>query len=459
MKKLMLIAHVDSYFATFLELAVNLKKSQDFTSIILFPRLYPNLQKHINLCAEKDISCIVLPNLASVDHRRGLLGDLNLLLQRVCRVLMSWLPGAPYLIYLMLSGSSMRNIRELLKKQSPDVIILGGDIVGHDMATYIKQARNLKIRSMILPSWMASAREPAENCLYDPRHSLSRPLNKLFCKFYPRWKFHHKGRDLIRLPAQEALVLETLGLAPPLPWVLHSGNADKVGVESDAAFEYGIREGLDSHRLVVVGSCTHDVLHSRLVKRAEYRQSLCMEYGLDPLRPIVVCALPPDMLYGKGGRPECDFTNYTSLIKEFLVPIGKKVGSRFIVSLHPSAAASKLKFIEEYGAVIVESPIAELIPLADVYVASISATIQWAVACGIPVINYDVYRYRYTDYDGLKEVLTVETYASYLDALDSLIQIQDTPANYPLEQSAVARHWGVLDGKATQRITETLCNL
>ncbi len=34
-----------------------------------------------------------------------------------------------------------------------------------------------------------------------------------------------------------------------------------------------------------------------------------------------------------------------------------------------------------------------LVPLCSLYVASVSATIRWAIACGKPVVNYDVYRF------------------------------------------------------------------
>ena len=40
----------------------------------------------------------------------------------------------------------------------------------------------------------------------------------------------------------------------------------------------------------------------------------------------------------------------------------------------------------------------ELVPCCDLYVASVSATIRWAIACGVPVLNYDVFKYRYDDY-------------------------------------------------------------
>ena len=51
----------------------------------------------------------------------------------------------------------------------------------------------------------------------------------------------------------------------------------------------------------------------------------------------------------------------------------------------------------------------ELVPLCDLYVASVSSTIRWAIACGKPVVNYDVYRYRYTDFISLDGVLIIDS--------------------------------------------------
>jgi len=95
---------------------------------------------------------------------------------------------------------------------------------------------------------------------------------------------------------------------------------------------------------------------------------------------------------------------------------------------------------------------ADLIPLCDFYVASVSSTIRWAIACGKPVINYDVYRYRYTDYLGLKGVLTIEEQDEFLDLLQRIA----TDSVYRNEiaefQKIDAPRWGNLDGKAGQRI-------
>jgi hypothetical protein len=459
MINILFIAHVDSYYSAFIGLATSLGRKESFSPTFLFPRPYPNVRKHIHECSMKGISFKTSFALVAGATPRTYLSKIGAFTIRVALALFRLLPGVVYASKLADIKARMISIRYELIELSPSVIILGGDIVGHDMALYIRVGHDLGIPSLILPGWMASAREPAELQLYNPDYSLRNPMNWVFCHFFPRWHFHHKGRDLIRLPAQEALALETLGLAPPMPWILHSGFVDVIGVESKVAREYGLREGLPPQRLIVTGSHTHDVLFEGIMERNERRAALYDQLDLNPYRPLVVCALPPDMLYGKGGRPDCEFLDYRTLVAGFLEPIHTQLGSHFLLCLHPSAKKDQLSFVADYGAILVEESLAELLPLADIYVASISATIQWAVACSIPVINYDVYNYSYTDYQGLDGVLTLKLHSEYVDALTRMIDEPSFLAARSADQSLVAASWGLLDGKATERICDLLHDL
>lgn len=453
------VAHVDAYYSAFIGLATSIGRTRSFSPKILFPRLYPNVFKHMDDCIAKGVAFKATFDSAAGQTPGTSLRRLAALATRGALAVVRRLPGGGCIVKLISLKARMRAIRNELFELSPSVIILGGDIVGHDMALYIRVGHNLGIPSAVLPGWMASAREPAELQLYNPDYSLRSPLNWIFCRFFPRWRFDHKGRALIRLPAQEALALEMMHLAPPLPWTLHSGFADVIGVESEEARWYGLREGLDPQRLVVTGSHIHDVLYAGMMERNERRAAIYERFGLNPDRPLVVCALPPDMLYGTGGRPECEFSDYSALVASFLEPIHLQLGASFIVCPHPSANRDQLSFVAKYGAILAEETVAELLPLADLYVASISATIQWAVACSVPVINYDVYCYRYTDYISLLGVLTIETKKAYVDALARMIDEPFFRAARSDDQRFVAERWGVLDGKATERICNILHNL
>ena len=95
----------------------------------------------------------------------------------------------------------------------------------------------------------------------------------------------------------------------------------------------------------------------------------------------------------------------------------------------------------------------ELVPLCDFFVASISSTIRWAIACGKPVLNYDVYRYRYVDDFGkVGGVLTVEEQGDFLAALNRLAEDKDYLREMSAKQRALSERWSYLDGKCCARM-------
>ncbi len=91
------------------------------------------------------------------------------------------------------------------------------------------------------------------------------------------------------------------------------------------------------------------------------------------------------------------------------------------------------------------------IGLCDLYVASISATIRWAIASGIPVINYDIYKFNYQDYIGVQGVMTVFNFNDFSSALHMLTSDSDYLATLGAAQKKHAAEWGLIDGKFAER--------
>ncbi len=99
---------------------------------------------------------------------------------------------------------------------------------------------------------------------------------------------------------------------------------------------------------------------------------------------------------------------------------------------------------------------ATLVPLCDLYVAAVSSTIRWAIACGKPVINYDVYQYDYKDYEGVEAVSLVNTREEFRDLLQELTTNRDRLAAMAATQQRESTRWGCLDGMSGQRILALL---
>jgi hypothetical protein len=118
-----------------------------------------------------------------------------------------------------------------------------------------------------------------------------------------------------------------------------------------------------------------------------------------------------------------------------------------------------MKYIEQWGVKICQRDTAQLIPLCDLYVASISATIRWAILCGKPVVNYDVYRLRFNDYITAEGVITIEEKEDFIRLLNRFVVDNEFYLKMREKQIASRDPWGTLNGKAAESILRVIDNL
>jgi len=108
--------------------------------------------------------------------------------------------------------------------------------------------------------------------------------------------------------------------------------------------------------------------------------------------------------------------------------------------------------LELAGATIIDEPAYQLLSLSDIYISTVSSTIRWAIACGVPVINFDFYRYRYEDFEAVDGVLYATTEVLFLLFLDALLKQPDFYKKIKDQQQLSAPYWGALDGRCCERI-------
>src|SRR5262249_7261332 len=92
----------------------------------------------------------------------------------------------------------------------------------------------------------------------------------------------------------------------------------------------------------------------------------------------------------------------------------------------------------------------------DLYVASVSATIRWAIACGKPVINYDAYRLDFQDYPGIEAVLWSNTRVEFERTLREATADAANFARLQAAQQREAPPWGFHDRRSGQRLRALL---
>jgi hypothetical protein len=417
-------------------------------------------EKFAEECKRKSVTCLLPPLRASL-AREGLLEAegrvpshrLHRLLTRLVAGLAARFGnvGASFLAEYASLKIAAEEIRLLLEALNPKLLVLGGDMASYDTSLYIKLAHERGVPTLIVPSTMSNGREQAEVYHGDLRYHVTGWVRGLIAAYFPKWVMRHKDVRLFRCPPGRILAMELAGLAPPQPWIFNSGAADAIAMESQAMIDYYADVGMKDARMILTGSLSDDALATRLTSANELRDRLCREYDFDPTRPLVLCAMVPDFLYLPGGRPECDFETYDELVA-FWINCLNELNCNCIVALHPSVDADDMRHVERKNIRLGSRKTAEMVPACDVYVASISSTIRWAIACGKPVVNYDVYRYRYTDFSDVPGVLTTEEQAEFRSLLRRLIVDQDFHQAVVASQVTKSAYWGMLDGNAGVRM-------
>jgi hypothetical protein len=183
---------------------------------------------------------------------------------------------------------------------------------------------------------------------------------------------------------------------------------------------------------------------------------LFKELQIDSSRAILLVAIPPDQFSTK--RAACEFASHAEIVSFWLDSLAA-TGWNVVVNLHPHLDPEKIPLGSHPNVRLCQRSVAELLPLCDVFVACISATIRWAIACGKPVLNHDLYRYGYDDYRSAPGVVHVTT----RDEFSLEVARMTTDAVYleqlRLAQASVAADWGVLDGKSGERLLALLAEL
>lgn len=308
---------------------------------------------------------------------------------------------------------------------------------------YAYLGRQRGIPAIIVPFTIANTLEWSEGFYNDQTRSLQPNINRLFAELFPHWTHTHKHKRLI-MPVDLILFYEMLGITPKKPWLLNSGEIDFLAVESDAMKEYYIAAGLEEKHLKVVGALYNDELHAQLQNQQASND-----------QPILLCALPPNQTHGRESL--IDFQSYEEIVRFILAEMAQYADQySVIINLHPRTPIESVAYISDYPVHISSKNIAELVPSASVYLASCSATIRMAISCGIPVINYDLYKYNYDDYRGSQGVLTMTDKDSFKTKLQALVLDKNYYMDIKDKQINQSHKWGTLDGKAGQMLLKEI---
>lgn len=346
-----------------------------------------------------------------------------------------------------------RGVEKFLQVVQPDLIVLPEDNVETLSTIFVAKGRELNIPSMIIPFTIPNPLEPARYYYDNPLYQARGPVARRLVERHPKWRFHHEGRDLLRQPAIKASCQELLGLSSPAPWVLNRGYAVSIALDSEAQRDLYIKLGFPGEQLKVIGDMNGAMFHRVRKHKQRFVEEICSRYGWQSYRPLILCGFPPDQYEGTD-TSRFEFRDYNALIAAWMTSF-KLLGKRanILIRPHPRIPLERLSGFEGPNVKISLQPTAELIPLCDLYVASISATIRWAIACGVPVINYDTYRYRYDDYASAKGVIGVEHLGEFRSLMTRFVDDEIFAAELKERQRGVMNYWGQLDDGTGRRLS------
>lgn len=384
--------------------------------------------------------------LSAVRRARARLRDLSLdlfrntqtgqLLQQVLRLLLA-----------------ARGVETFLRVVQPDLIILPEDNVETLSTIFVAKGRRLNIPSIIIPFTIPNPLEPARYYYDNPLYQARGPIARRLVERHPKWRFHHEGRDLLRQPAIKASCQEFLGLSSPAPWILNRGYAVSIALDSEAQRDHYTKLGFPAEQLKIIGDMNGAMFHRVRSHKQGFVEEVCSRYGWQSGRPLILCGFPPDQYQGTD-TSRFEFPDYDALVAAWMTSFGL-LGERanILIRPHPRIPLERLSGFQGSNIRISLQPTAELIPLCDLYIASISATIRWAIACGVPVINYDTYRYRYNDYASAAGVIGVEDLGEFRSLMTRFVDDETFAADLKERQCGVMNYWGQLDDGTGRRLS------
>lgn len=342
-----------------------------------------------------------------------------------------------------------RFYRALIARLRPDVLVLPEENVGYLSHLLVRQAQACGAAVVVMPYTIDNPVEAAEALLQNAACVVRGGLRRGFARRHPGWVFEHKGTKLLRLPFPAAAAMQWTGLAPARPWQNVASFADAAAFECEVLRARHAMAGADGVDLRVTGSCALDGMAVVLREAAALRGSLLRELGLDPAKPVFLAAIPPDIFKSKQRKVE--FADHAEVVT-FWIDTLAATGWNVVVNLHPHLKPELIQLGSHPNVRLCQRPVAELLPLCDVFVACISATIRWAIAAGKPVINHDLYRYGYDDYRSAPGVLHVTTREEFCREVARITTDTVYREEVRLAQASVAADWGILDGGSGERL-------
>jgi hypothetical protein len=338
-----------------------------------------------------------------------------------------------------------------LAAHQPALLLVGEDGIGGNPAM-ITLARESGAAVLTVPYEFSTRAQLLRSI--GPNPAGYRPMERILGKWAPQWIFNDGRSDLTALPPHMAISRVAYGLAPPIPWTVYGGQADRMVVDSEIMREHYLREGIPEAKLALVGTLALDDVYRAVAANPASHAAFLRGRKREPGRTSILCALTPDD-HERGGAA-CEFKTYQELTDFWIDTLTSLPNVSVTFQAHPRMAQQDRDYVRRRFP-ISEANVATLVADCDILVTSISSIIRWAIAARKPVVDYDCYGLKYTDYRGAPGVVTAETSDQFMTAVRRLVNDEEYYQGKQAELAAGAARWGVVDGRTGARLL-ALCD-
>lgn len=353
-----------------------------------------------------------------------------------------------FIHYVVRKIQRMKKETSLLKLYQVKLLVLAEDSEGYFTPQLVHCAKKQGVKSVVFPYTFANQLEFLEDAYFHDQTVDKSFLSLLASKIFPKWARQYKGKKLLRWRPNVIFAAELFGKSAPNPWVMNSGFADVIAVESPFMQKYYSKAGIPEKQMVETGFVSLDSLSQFFNNRECAKTEMSQRFQLDLKKPWLVCAVPPS----QWPRPGIGFSSYDEFLTELVHFLKTFSDIEVILKFHPRIRLHEARQLcEKLKVPFVEYGTAQLVGVADMYLASVSSTMRWALACGVPTINYDLYAYCYEDFNQTSGLHTVELFSEFKKIFKE-VHDHVVEAHAKKEIKMAKSEFGQLDGQCGERI-------